>query len=686
MEFFVFLDEANPTNNFCTIFENIPYEIPKKNPIIRYDLSQNLILSIGMVSLRNHALNFCIGNCFKKVFMDLLESKEISIDDNDNLSITYSKFQKIEKIVEKKLLEDLRLISYEYKYTHYLRQSNIHFMAMQILGFICKRTFLTCVNFTDLFRTMVFTSQGTINLLKSVLQFNIFNAEPIENFRMKCHFFLENEIKDCYESLDNIERLFVRQYINTDPILEFWVLEINPFERESHKDFSDKYEDLFFESIESNNEIAVEYLWNNKISKLERGRAILEKTLKSIINNSLKTNIMMFLLFQVNENEIEEFFQTCSFKVIKNVIMEVRWHCLFDKIFNVLKIYLNSESILKIFAILAKSHCENCPVDMNLNLAVNYFGSLSESDKIFILDKCTPYSTSEVENHFGKVLSRAISNVNKDEYLEKLLRFKNVTPLKNFFLSLSGYESLIEHAKTGYLYSFFDFLINILNNDIYYLFEVKRVFFHHANEIICIHFIQESNFSKMREFVNYFSEYYQHIQQFKDKIPYLCGGEVIRETLFPTYGILNYESLEKTDEMLIWCLNTSKKAKSFKDSMNFIAENRCRIIYFDKILSCVKNSRFTFLKRLFEWKGLKNKEKTELLKKLMNSKNLHEMINNLNHIEKQTFVENFASFLEYETVISSDEITSFKQRFEGIIDDNVFLFVDPLVLEIDLKI
>ncbi|RXG69492.1 hypothetical protein Avbf_01868 [Armadillidium vulgare] len=632
--------------NFEYILVNIPQIIfvpflrifhmkyPKKNPIIRYDLSQNLILNNGMVSLRNHALNLCIGNCFKKVFMDLLESKEISIDDNDNLSITYSKFQKIEKIVEKKLLEDLRLISYEYKYTHCLRQSNIHFMAMQILGFICKRTFLTCVNFTDLFRTMVFTSQGTINLLKSVLQFNIFNAEPIENFRMKCHFFLENEIKDCYESLDNIERLFVRQYINTDPILEFWVLEINPFERESHKDFSDKYEDLFFESIESNNEIAVEYLWNNKISKLERGRAILEKTLKSIIDNSLKTNIMMFLLFQVNENEIEEFFQTCSFKVIKNVVMEVRWHCIFDKIFNVLKIYLNSESIVKIFAILAKSHCENCPVDMNLNLAVNYFGSLSESDKIFILDKCTPYSTSEVENHFGKVLSRAISNMNKDEYLEKLLRFKNVTPLKNFFLSLSGYESLIEHAKTGYLY--------------------------------------KSNFSKMREFVDYFSEYYQHIQQFKDKIPYLCGGKFIRETLFPTYGILNHESLEKTDEVLIWCLNTTKKAKSFKDSMNFIAENRCRIVYFDKILNCVKNSRFTFLKRLFEWKGLKNKEKTALLKKLMNSKSLHKMINNLNHIEKQTFVENFASFLEYETVISSDEIISFKQIFEGITDDNVF--------------
>ncbi|KAL7637721.1 UNVERIFIED_CONTAM: hypothetical protein RMT77_011330 [Armadillidium vulgare] len=641
----------------------------KKFSNIAYNLSKNLIRCNEIVSLKDHALNLCIGNRFKDIFMDLYETMEKYIKLEVIYRSFYDAWKNMEDNVEDELFDLLKSKSCEYEITFYQRQTMIQFMGMQIVDFIKKRNGqLFFVKIRDFIPTMVFTSQGTVNMSKSVLQFNVFNnLTPDEIFRTKCNFFLENEIKNSYERLEEDEKLTITRYMRADFILEFWVLEIDSSAQSNltQREILNNYEKAFIYAIKINNELAVEYLWNNRISQMDRDRIILETALKSIIDDSLKTNILMFLLFQVNENEFEEFFKSSSLKIIKNGIKEVRWHCVINKVFDVLKIYFDSDFVLTLFGILIDSNYSNWeanPTEMNLKLAVNYFDSLSESDKIYIIKNSTSDSTPLDENYYGKVLAEAISSMNQDEFLEKLLRFENVTPLKNYLLSLSGYKSLIDPAKTGCLYSFFDFLINILNkND---LSEIKSTFYHYANEIICNHFIKDSNFSKIKEFVDYFSEYDQTIQKFKFKIPSLNGGSLIKETLFPTDGISNYENLEKTNEVLMWCLNSNRKVNSFKERMNFNAESPGRLMYFDKILDCVKNSSFTFLNQLFEWKGLKTPEKTTLLQKLMNNSSLFTKINNLNASERQTFVNNFVSFLEGQIVISSEEINSFKQKFE----------------------
>ncbi|KAL7637725.1 UNVERIFIED_CONTAM: hypothetical protein RMT77_011334 [Armadillidium vulgare] len=631
----------------------------KKFPNITYDLTQDIIGYNGIMSLKDHALNLCIGLSFKVTFIDQCELMESLLNEESLSSDFYNVWREFEENMHKKLLKDLRSMSCEYKYSPYQRESKIHFVGIQILDFMCKSPILEFVNLIDFVRTMIFTCQGTINLSKSVLRLNVLYQEPHNNFRMKCHFFIEKDIKEWYESLDNNEIKRARESIEMDYILEFWLLEIESPDLEEN---SDRYEKTFFTSLEANDEIAVEYLWTNKISKLDGRRNILEKALKLSVKNLIKINITMFLLFQVNENEFEEFFQSSSFKVIENIIKEVKFHCIFDKIFDVLKIYFNNDKVIKIFGLLTDSLCEIYPTGANLDLVVNFFSSLPESDKINIVNESIT-ETRETKNHFGKILEKSINNIYKDKYYNILLSgFKNVTELKNFFLSESGFDSLIEPAKTGYLINFFTFLGNIFKEN--YLFAIKRNFFLYARERICEHFINNSNFGKMEEFVNYFFKYDENIQEFKGSIPFMINEKLIIETLFPVDGILDNETLRKADELLIWCFNDIDIVDFFKGCLSFTADFRCGIVYFDKILNCVLESRFWFLNRLFEWKGIEVEEKTTLLQKIMNNSEIHLKINNLDESDKRIFISNFTSFLKDQKVISSDEINSFKQLFK----------------------
>ncbi|KAL7637743.1 UNVERIFIED_CONTAM: hypothetical protein RMT77_011352 [Armadillidium vulgare] len=172
---------------------------------------------------------------------------------------------------------------------------------------------------------------------------------------------------------------------------------------------------------------------------MKGGRDILGKVLKKFVYHSLKTNITMFLLLQVNENEFEDFFRSYSFKVIEKIIKEVRWHCVFQKIFDVLKIYLNSDFISRIFSTLTDFHLTGYPTCMNLDLVVNYFSSLPVSDKIYILRESTRYSTNSLPSSTEKNKSpyeRVISkSLDRKDYLEKLLEVGDDEELMNFFIS-----------------------------------------------------------------------------------------------------------------------------------------------------------------------------------------------------------------------------------------------------------
>ncbi|KAL7637738.1 UNVERIFIED_CONTAM: hypothetical protein RMT77_011347 [Armadillidium vulgare] len=413
----------------------------KKIPNIIYNLSQNIIrYNQELESLKNYSLNLFIGKLFKKS-IDPIWIKRIANGKGFNPT-RYKEWRKVEEKIDDQVFEVIEYVPYYFRLFPHLIKSKIHFMGMQILDSLTKHTYLYFIDASDILPCFVFTCQGTIDTLKSVERVWMESyITSYYNFRITCYLFSEKDIKLRFQSLSEITRKNVIARSAGDYILKFWLQKIQINNNTLLKETLDEYnldgnfdnDKIFYKAIETNNEIAVEYLWTNEISQMEGGREILLKALKMIVDNSMMTNIMMYLLFQVNENEFEEFFQSSSLKIIENIVKEVRWHCLFDKIFDVLKIYFSSESVSKIFYMLIDSVCKDYPTGVNLDLVVNYFRSLPESDKIYILRKRTSKTTN--------LLSLTQENKCSDEkflwksfireyYLEKLLKVEESTTVK----------------------------------------------------------------------------------------------------------------------------------------------------------------------------------------------------------------------------------------------------------------
>ncbi|KAL7637723.1 UNVERIFIED_CONTAM: hypothetical protein RMT77_011332 [Armadillidium vulgare] len=604
------------------IAKTIEYITRRKFPNIEYNLSQNIIRhNEDMESLKNHSLNIFIGKIFKNL-IDPKWSRRVS--DSKGLNpIHYKEWREVEKLVSIQLFQDIQSVS-----RHLIlldpssRRTKIHFIGMQILDFLTRYPYLYIVNPSIFIPYVTFTSRGTINTLKCFKR--IWEANSKNSFfsvQLLRYLFLEKDFKPYFESLPDCLIENVIEDMKNDVFLNFCIREAkidHPLIQKAFNgypldSYTVNYEELFSFAIESNNEIAVEYLWTEKISQMKRGRAILEKTLKLIVDNSLKTNIMMFLLFQVNENEFEDFFRSSSFKVIKNVVDEVRWHCVFNKIFDVLKIYFNSESVSKIFGILTNSVCKDYPKGMNLNFVVNYFSSLTESDKICILRKSTPKPTNLMSStrkdkcQYERVLYKSIAS-NRENYLEELLKVKDVTALKDYFISEPGVTSLTEAAKIGNFTRIFEDLEMVVNEEV--LFDIKSHFYEVSKYYLCSYFIQNRHFDRMMSFVDLFSSTDKDIVQFKIEILYMLDGFLIRETLFPKDGNLDIKCLKRADAVLAWCLNSDENISWFKKNINLTETlHRGPTIYHDKIWACLLKRQFNFLKKFLLWKKFEKKDR-----------------------------------------------------------------------------
>ncbi|KAL7630153.1 UNVERIFIED_CONTAM: hypothetical protein RMT77_019709 [Armadillidium vulgare] len=441
-------------------FPNIEYNLPRN--IIRYDKEPE--------SLKNHSLNLYIGKIFKDIFKSKWALRQMS------RYKFYQQILKIEKLVSNQLKTEIGYLNIDLS----LRKSKVHFMTRQILNYIKKYPYPHIEHPEILFPDVIFTNQGTINTMKTLFMFGNANSTKLfQFFQLTCHLFFEDYFKPVFQYLPfGVKKNMVSEMKN-DYFINFCIREAQidhplirkAFDGYPHDNNSVNYKDSFFKAIKTNNEIAVEYLWRNKISKMIEGRAILGQALILAADNALKTNILMFLLFQVNENEFEDFFRSFSFKVIENVIKEVRWHCVFDKIFDSLKIYFNCDFVLKIFDILSEPHCKDCPAGQNLDLVVNFFSSLSEPYKIYIVRKSTPNhkktlssSTRKEEIPYERVL---LKSLNRKDYLEKLLKVEDCSALKDFFISKPGGHILTEAVRKRMLDCISVVLKNIFSGNVF---------------------------------------------------------------------------------------------------------------------------------------------------------------------------------------------------------------------------
>ncbi|KAL7637740.1 UNVERIFIED_CONTAM: hypothetical protein RMT77_011349 [Armadillidium vulgare] len=438
--------------------------MPRKFPNIEYNLSCDKIrYNNELESLKNHSLNLRIG----KIFKDILRTTWRVLECNE-------KFLKLEKLVSFQIANETDPLNIDPS----LRKEKVHFIKLQIINFIAKYPYSHIECLEIFFPYIVFTGQGTINTMKSVRAFGMANSEFfLKRFRVTCYLFLKKDVKRTFKNLPDLVKLKVVSEMKKDFFINFCIRDAQidhqllrkAFDGYPHDNNSVNYKDYFFKAIDTNNEIAVEYLWRNKISKMRGGDAVLRKALIWIVDKPLKTNILIFLLFQVNENEFEDFFRSFSFKVIGIVIKEARWHCLFDKIFDVFKIYFNCDFVLKIFCILTEPYCTCCPTGLNLDLVVKFFCSLSASDKIYIVKKSTPNdiqtssSTEEYEIPYERVLLNSLS---REDYLEKMLRVEDIYALKDFFISEPGVNILSKAFGNGKKELIYNVLRKVVNSEI----------------------------------------------------------------------------------------------------------------------------------------------------------------------------------------------------------------------------
>ncbi|KAL7629909.1 UNVERIFIED_CONTAM: hypothetical protein RMT77_019972 [Armadillidium vulgare] len=437
-------------------------------PGIEYNLScDKIIYNNEIESLQNHSLNLRIGKILKYILKSESGKRLFRYKGSEDEELL-----KVEELVDKQLAKETGHLV-----TESLRKTKVHFMIAHISSFLKKYPYLHIVSPENLFPYVDFTSQGTINTRKSLNLFRRTNFKKVfKRFQLSCHLFLIEDINHYFKCLPNYVKANVVVEMKKDFFIEFCVREaqiIHEFIREVFEgyphDKKSNYKDSFINAIKTDNEIAVDYLWRNKISKMNDKRVILDIGLKLVAGDSLKTNIMMFLLFQVNKNEFVNFFEHFSFVVIENVIKEVRWHCLFDKIFDALKIYFNSDFILKIFGILTDSHCTLCPLELNLDLVANFFSSLSASDKICIMWNCTSNhegtlssSAQDDEIPYERVLLKSLDRV---DYLEKMLRVDDSTAIKDFFISERGVSILSKAFRNEKVHNIDQVLRNVVEEN-----------------------------------------------------------------------------------------------------------------------------------------------------------------------------------------------------------------------------
>ncbi|KAL7637852.1 UNVERIFIED_CONTAM: hypothetical protein RMT77_011464 [Armadillidium vulgare] len=347
-----------------------------------YDLSQNLVhfSQKKCTTLYIHSLILSIAYAFKdsEIIEEIIKTID-SLEDPHNL--TNNDIIKIEEI-ESKVKNTLILNSREKlnpELTKPFYEWFIHYVLMQILDFFIKGAMHNSIPLNVYLENLTFTTQGTINLKKTILR--ILQRSPLplpSKFVVACHYFVDNSfIRKFYHTFKNEkeEKYFTEnsKFI-TDYSLYYWmwqihgkrtlVTEASSFYAQSDNSWSrsDLSNDtavlfIFKKAVKDNNELAVQHLWTDNISKMTRKFEILGDVLKLASTDPAKINIFLYLLFQIGNNGTKYLFKCISHEIMKNVIKNIRWYALSTKILRELKTYLSQDNAEKLLYITNENNC-----------------------------------------------------------------------------------------------------------------------------------------------------------------------------------------------------------------------------------------------------------------------------------------------------------------------------------------
>ncbi|KAL7637850.1 UNVERIFIED_CONTAM: hypothetical protein RMT77_011462 [Armadillidium vulgare] len=488
-----------------------------------YDLSQNLAYykKKGLMSLYDNSLLLSIVRIYKNSEIIKAMNKTIcSLKDPRNLTDNdIIKIQEFESEMREKFVLYCRL-KFDNKGTSFTKWL-IHYIFMQILDFFIKGVMHNSIPLNMYLKNLTFTSQGTINLKQTILRILQEPFLPLSSkFEAACHYFEDSCIIQYFyltHKSKMLEKIFSSNpKLITDYSLIYWMWRIRGISN-FHLKFgsawsrTDLHNDvviarIFQKAVKDNNESAVQYIWTNHISKMPEKDEVLSNTLKLAYTDADKINICLYLLFQIQSNELRNLLECVSYEIMKSLIKNIRWHGLLINIFEELKMYLCSADITELLYLMNEHHCRYYPRGITYTLLIRYFISMPES---------TIQKLMGNEEIYARTL---IEFINVKEKLIKIFLIKgNRRENLNFLCSKSGeyfITTLIKEGKFELLQSFLKVFGSINVRNIKRFLNIENVY------RLFKEFIKYNKFQAMFEFIRWWTStlYNDEIQSFKKEL------------------------------------------------------------------------------------------------------------------------------------------------------------------------
>ncbi|KAL7634087.1 UNVERIFIED_CONTAM: hypothetical protein RMT77_015415 [Armadillidium vulgare] len=585
--------------DFHNRLQNLQYNLKRRFQCVDYDFTQNY-LSYNRSASRNELVDinefsiFCNYKRFFSLYYYALSSlvvhvykdseiveeikktiysfeDPINLTDKDVLDmkdLECKVLKKFEEHCKSKSIDLYELRSYKFP---------IHNVLLQIYDFLIKGGMHDSIHVNRYIKNLMFSSQGTINLKKTILRIL---KEPylslISKFEVACHHFIDDStIRELYHTAKNEESIDFSSNTKfvTDYSLYYWeweilgtrrlVTETSSFYLQSRSPWSraDVQNDvavliIFQKAVEDNNELAVRYLWNNHISKRAKKEDQLSNVLKLSVSSPTKINICLFFLFQIKYNELNRVLNEISFVILKYIIKKVRWHCLFIEIFKELQPFLSLQDMAELLYCLIESFCRNYPMGITFNMLSDYLASIPRSAEARVIANW---------EQFERILLQCFT-VNENLITSLFNGWNLKKEFKPFICSSYGRKFLGELIKKGN-FELVDKLIGFEDSEMQ---EVKSLMNVQYVYPICKELIQSHQFDRLFLFIEWWSRSLssERVHSFKNEIIEINKSKL--EVAFSDFkSFLNRETLKDIDFLFIWYFLLEKFASKLKDKLQF---------------------------------------------------------------------------------------------------------------------
>ncbi|KAL7630409.1 UNVERIFIED_CONTAM: hypothetical protein RMT77_019427 [Armadillidium vulgare] len=356
--------------------------------------------------------------------------------------------------------------------------------------------------------------------------------------------------------------------------------------------------------------------------------------LKYVLNLAIpctdKTNISIYLILQINNNELEDILKSNYFIIIRNIVQNIRWHSLFAKFFNELKNYFEVDDFLNLLTCLTDTYFIDYRTFIDLTL--NYVNSLPDSIKHCLGNK-SYYICNDL-------LTKPFLNL-KHDLVISLLKLINEIKLNNFLCSNSGINLLAEPIKNGKLEFLDKILQEALSRDI--ILEIKHKLFYCKKEILSKHFMQLRQFKNLCSLMDWLSEAVsENMDKFKETLVLKYNEHCFREMAFKTDIKSNYNTMLRAIDFLFWCLKSEETVTLFI-KQNIIlcnsqtySESKNVITCYEDLKILMMESNWDRLAMFFNWIKCTLEEKRALIHDLLNDKIFHSQI--ITNIKEKMFL------------------------------------------------